>query len=252
MPGVGLPGTKGWIWGDTAALGDSVVAGVPWAWLWVQAEQRGPRSGYPQAAGEGGVQSRGAVTLWGLSNSCAQCRGGPAPVALMGCFPSAEWGKLRHGLWLRWGRAARNALGMARPYPRHSSAPPPAFLLSQRPNPARFPRDFGLNGLNAPEVPRPLPPGPSGHKDGLIEWPELAGNKRPLVSRWGGCGDNGDPGAGQAPPERGGVGANRSPAVWGAAAGFGVLHVVTPPGRGSKPSAGICDEGFVGWEEEEG
>lgn len=33
-----------------------MVARMPWAPLWVQAEQRGPQSGYPQPAGEGGVQ----------------------------------------------------------------------------------------------------------------------------------------------------------------------------------------------------
>lgn len=85
----------------------------------------------------------------------------------------------------------------------------------------------------------------------MIEWPGLAGNKRPLVSRWGGRGDNGDPGAGRAPPELGGVGVNRSLAVWGAVAGFGVLHGVTPLG-GEAGLAGIHDEGFAGWEEEEG
>lgn len=47
-----------WLWGTEGCGGEwgSTVAGLSWALLWVQAEQRGPQRRYPQPAAEGGVR----------------------------------------------------------------------------------------------------------------------------------------------------------------------------------------------------
>lgn len=49
----GMCFSPGWVLGGR---GGAKVAGMPWAQLWVLAEQRALRTGYPQPAGESGVQ----------------------------------------------------------------------------------------------------------------------------------------------------------------------------------------------------
>ena len=78
--------------------------------------------GTPSLRAKVGCSDGGREPLRAQQSLCppsGPARGGGSPSFLtpVGHFPSAEWGKLRHGHWLQRGRAARNALGTARPYP---------------------------------------------------------------------------------------------------------------------------------------
>lgn len=119
--------------------------------------------------------------------------------------------------------------------------------LPPHPSPARFPRDLRWKGPGEPRGSGRSAPGPAGHKDGLIEWPGPAGNKRPLVSRWGGRGDNGDPGAGRAPREPGGAGRGEpEPGSSGGSGGVWGAPRCHPFRTGNAPDCGTRDQGFAG------
>lgn len=178
---------------DPVALGtENAEDGGAARWLraplWVPAEPEVTADTVPSAMG---TRPPGGSAIPGLFFLTLLCRVGeteaPAlPAAGLGC-PECS--------------------GQGSEHPWHSLALPPAFPQPPsppHPSPACFPRDFSSKGAAEPRCGGRSAPGPAGHKDGLIEWPGLAGNKRPLVSRWGGRGDNGDPGAGRAPPELGG------------------------------------------------
>lgn len=201
-----------------------MVAG---AVLWVPAEPEVTTDRSPQRWGH--VPPRGSATpgLFFLPLPCGvrETEAPAVPAVGLGCPKCCGQG---------------SAVPLALP----AAFPQPAS--SQHPSPARFPRDSSLKGSGEPRCSGCSAPGPAGHKDGLIEWPGLAGNKRPLVSRWGGRGDNGDPG-----PSPSGVGLSRGPALRGAALGFGAPPVSSlQDGKGSE--CGMCQEGFAGREEEEG